>query len=230
MPWSPRSSTSTATSCASTPATTRSSSASARSPLALQQSAYVKQQKQIAHLRSYIDRFRAKATKAKQAQSRIKALERMELIAAAHVDSPFSFEFPATTIHARQLLKLDHVTLGYGGKPMLADVDWAILAGARIGLLGPNGAGKSTLLRAIAGDLVPSAGSATARARPLDRLFRAAPGRAAASRRERAVAPAPARARHARTGAARFSRRLRFSRRSRRTRRCANFRAAKKRG
>ncbi len=64
--------------------------------LALQHSAYVKQQKQIAHLRSYIDRFRAKATKARQAQSRIKALERMELIAAAHVDSPFSFEFPAT--------------------------------------------------------------------------------------------------------------------------------------
>ncbi len=127
--------------------------------LALQQSAHIKQQKQVAHLRSYIDRFRAKATKAKQAQSRIKALERMELIAAAHVDSPFSFEFPATTIHARQLLKLDHATLGYDGKAILADVDWAILAGARIGLLGPNGAGKSTLLRAIAGDLVPSEGS-----------------------------------------------------------------------
>ncbi len=149
--------------------------------LALQQSAYIKQQKQVAHLRSYIDRFRAKATKAKQAQSRIKALERMELIAAAHVDSPFSFEFPATTIHARQLLKLDHVTLGYDGKAILADVDWAILAGARIGLLGPNGAGKSTLLRAIAGDLVPSAGQQIARARPLDRLFRPAPGRATAS-------------------------------------------------
>ncbi len=127
--------------------------------LALQHSAYVKQQKQIAHLRSYIDRFRAKATKARQAQSRIKALERMELIAAAHVDSPFSFEFPATTIHARQLLKLDHATLGYGDKPVLAGVDWAILAGARIGLLGPNGAGKSTLLRAIAGELVPTSGA-----------------------------------------------------------------------
>jgi ATP-binding cassette subfamily F protein 3 len=126
--------------------------------LASQHSAYVKQQKQIAHLRSYIDRFRAKATKARQAQSRIKALERMELIAAAHVDSPFSFEFPATTIHARQLLKLDHVTLGYGGKPILSGVDWAILAGARIGLLGPNGAGKSTLLRAIAGELEPVSG------------------------------------------------------------------------
>jgi len=126
--------------------------------LASQHAAYVKQQKQIAHLRSYIDRFRAKATKARQAQSRIKALERMELIAAAHVDSPFSFEFPATTIHARQLLKLDHVTLGYGGKAILTGVDWAILAGTRIGLLGPNGAGKSTLLRAIAGELKPASG------------------------------------------------------------------------
>jgi ATP-binding cassette subfamily F protein 3 len=126
--------------------------------LASQHAAYVKQQKQIAHLRSYIDRFRAKATKARQAQSRIKALERMELIAAAHVDSPFSFEFPATGIHARQLLKLDHVTLGYGDKAILTGVDWAILAGARIGLLGPNGAGKSTLLRAIAGELAPASG------------------------------------------------------------------------
>jgi ATP-binding cassette subfamily F protein 3 len=127
--------------------------------LALQQSAYVKQQRQIAHLRSYIDRFRAKATKAKQAQSRIKTLERMEMIAAAHVDSPFSFELEAHPTGARQLLKLDHVSLGYGGAPVLENVDWAILAGERIGLLGPNGAGKSTLLRAIAGELAPVSGS-----------------------------------------------------------------------
>jgi len=127
--------------------------------LALQQSAYVKQQRQIAHLRSYIDRFRAKATKAKQAQSRIKTLERMEMIAAAHVDSPFSFEMQAHPTTARQLLKLDHVSLGYGSTPVLANVDWAILAGERIGLLGPNGAGKSTLLRAIAGELTPISGS-----------------------------------------------------------------------
>ena len=127
--------------------------------LALQQSAYVKQQRQIAHLRSYIDRFRAKATKAKQAQSRIKTLERMEMIAAAHVDSPFSFELAAHPTTARQLLKLDHASLGYGGAPVLENVDWSILAGERIGLLGPNGAGKSTLLRAIAGELAPSSGS-----------------------------------------------------------------------
>src|SRR5450631_3522855 len=126
--------------------------------LALQQSAYVKQQKQIAHLRSYIDRFRAKATKAKQAQSRIKALERMELIAAAHVDSPFTFELAATKIDARQLMRLEHVTLGYGDRRILADVDWPLLAGERVGLLGPNGAGKSTLLRAIAGELLPLSG------------------------------------------------------------------------
>ncbi len=121
--------------------------------LAQQQAAYAKQQRQIAHLRSYIDRFRAKATKAKQAQSRIKTLERMELIAAAHVDSPFSFAFPATEIRARQLVKFDHATLGYAGKPVVTGVNWAILPGERIGLLGPNGAGKSTLLRSIAGEL-----------------------------------------------------------------------------
>jgi ATP-binding cassette subfamily F protein 3 len=126
--------------------------------LAQQQAAYAKQQRQIAHLRSYIDRFRAKATKAKQAQSRIKTLERMELIAAAHVDSPFSFAFPATEIHARQLVKLEHATLGYAGKPVVSGVDWAILPGERIGLLGPNGAGKSTLLSTIAGELPPLAG------------------------------------------------------------------------
>jgi len=126
--------------------------------LAQQQAAYAKQQRQIAHLRSYIDRFRAKATKAKQAQSRIKTLERMELIAAAHVDSPFSFAFPATEIHARQLVKLDHATLGYAGESVVSGVDWAILPGERIGLLGPNGAGKSTLLSGIAGELPPLAG------------------------------------------------------------------------
>ncbi len=128
--------------------------------LALQQASYAKQQRQVAHLHSFIDRFRAKATKAKQAQSRIKALERMELIAAAHVDSPFEFAFPPVAAAARQLVLLEHATLGYPAKPpVLANVDWGILAGDRIGLLGPNGAGKSTLLKAIAGTLVPSAGS-----------------------------------------------------------------------
>ncbi len=127
--------------------------------LALQQASYAKQQRQVAHLHSFIDRFRAKATKAKQAQSRIKALERMELIAAAHVDSPFEFTFPPIDAAARQLVLLEHATLGYEGRPpVLAHVDWGILAGDRIGLLGPNGAGKSTLLKAIAGTLAPQAG------------------------------------------------------------------------
>jgi ATP-binding cassette subfamily F protein 3 len=127
--------------------------------LALQQSAYARQQRQVQHLRSYIDRFRAKATKAKQAQSRIKALERMELISAAHVDSPFGFSFAPTATGARQLLQLEHVTLGYpAAPPVFRSLDWSILSGARIGLLGPNGAGKSTLLKAIAGLLPPLAG------------------------------------------------------------------------
>jgi ATP-binding cassette subfamily F protein 3 len=126
--------------------------------LGQQQAAYARQQRQIAHLRAFIERFRAKATKAKQAQSRIKTLERMQLIAAAHVDSPFSFAFPSTPIQARQLMKLEHAALGYGGKPVLTGVEWSIVAGERIGLLGPNGAGKSTLLRAIAGENEPIAG------------------------------------------------------------------------
>ncbi|HUH93685.1 MAG TPA: ATP-binding cassette domain-containing protein [Casimicrobiaceae bacterium] len=126
--------------------------------LAREQAAYARQQKTIAHLRAYVDRFRAKATKAKQAQSRIKALERMEAIAPAHVDSPFSFDFPSAEIHDRQLVRLEHASVGYGGAPVVSGIDWSILAGERIGLLGPNGAGKSTLLRAIAGELEPIAG------------------------------------------------------------------------
>ena len=126
--------------------------------LAQQQAAYSKQQRQMAHLQTFVDRFRAQATKAKQVQSRIKAIERMEHIAAAHVDSPFEFAFAPASIGARQLVRLDRVALGYGGAPVLRDVDWSILAGARIGLLGPNGAGKSTLVKAVGGVLAPSAG------------------------------------------------------------------------
>jgi ATP-binding cassette subfamily F protein 3 len=128
--------------------------------LALQQATYQKQQRQIAHLQSFVDRFRAKATKAKQAQSRIKAIERMELIAAAHVDSPFEFAFPPAAAAARQLVLLEDATLRYGERPPVLDhLTFGILAGERIGLLGPNGAGKSTLMKAIGGTLAPSAGT-----------------------------------------------------------------------
>ncbi len=128
--------------------------------LALQQAMYAKQQRQIAHLQAFVDRFRAKATKAKQAQSRIKALERMERIAAAHADSPFEFSFPPVTTATQRLVQLEQATLGYPGRPPVLDrLDWGILNGDRIGLLGPNGAGKSTLLKAIAGALPPRSGA-----------------------------------------------------------------------
>jgi ATP-binding cassette subfamily F protein 3 len=127
--------------------------------LALTQASYAKQQRQIAHLRSYIDRFRAKATKARQAQSRIKALERMETIAPAHVESPFHFEFAPVETRGRHLVHLEQATLGYDGAPVLHAIDWCVDADARIGLLGANGAGKSTLLKALAGRLVPSTGT-----------------------------------------------------------------------
>jgi ATP-binding cassette subfamily F protein 3 len=121
--------------------------------LALQQSAFEKQQKAIAHLEAFITRFRAKATKASQAQSRIRALEKLERIAAAHVDSPFTFGFRAPLEKPRQLFRLEEATLGYGDKPVLSGVEWSVLPGDAIGLLGPNGAGKSTLLKSIVGNL-----------------------------------------------------------------------------
>ena len=122
--------------------------------LALQQAAYAKQQRQVEHLQAFVDRFRAKASKAKQAQSRLKTLERMERIAAAHVDSPFDFAFAPAGTHARQLVRLERATLAYGdARPVFEDLELSILAGDRIGLLGPNGAGKSTLVKALAGTM-----------------------------------------------------------------------------
>jgi ATP-binding cassette subfamily F protein 3 len=121
--------------------------------LAQQQAAFEKQQRTIAHLEAFITRFRAKATKARQAQSRIKALEKLERIAAAHVDSPFSFAFKPPTEKPRQLFRLEDASLGYGARPILTGVEWSVLPGDAIGLLGPNGAGKSTLLKSIVGDL-----------------------------------------------------------------------------
>jgi len=121
--------------------------------LAQQQSAYQKQQREIAHIQSFVTRFKAQATKARQAQSRIKALERMEVIAMAHVDSPFNFTFPAPQKMPNPLLTLDEVTIGYENKTILPNVTLSIAAGDRIGLLGSNGAGKSSLLKTLAGAL-----------------------------------------------------------------------------
>jgi ATP-binding cassette subfamily F protein 3 len=123
--------------------------------LAQQQSAYQKQQREVAHIQSYISRFRAQATKARQAQSRIKALERMELIAAAHVDSPFNFSFRDPEKLPSQLLQLNKVSIGYGDTPILSNVKLHISSGDRIGLLGANGAGKSTLIKVLSGKLKP---------------------------------------------------------------------------
>ena len=126
--------------------------------LAQQQSAYVKQQAHIAHLQSFIDRFKAKATKAVQAQSRIKALARLELIAPAHLDSEFAFEFIEPAHLPNPLLKLDEVNLGYGDTTIVQNVSLSIESGARIGLLGVNGSGKSTLIKTIAGEITPLSG------------------------------------------------------------------------
>ena len=125
---------------------------------ALQSSAFAKQQKQIAHLHSFIDRFKAKATKAKQAQSRVKTLERMELIAAAHIDSPFEFSFREPDAKPRQLIHLKEANLGYENKTILEKVEWRLFYGDKIGLLGPNGAGKSTLVKSLAGTLALQSG------------------------------------------------------------------------
>ncbi len=126
--------------------------------LALQQAMYEKQQRKVAHLHSYIDRFRVQATKARQAQSRIKALERMEMISAAHVDSQFNFEFRAPVSAPDPLLVLDDVNAGYADKTILNKVLLTIRPGERIGLLGKNGAGKSTLIKLLAAELKPLSG------------------------------------------------------------------------
>ncbi|WP_435038420.1 ATP-binding cassette domain-containing protein [Pseudomonas neuropathica] len=129
--------------------------------LAQQQQAYEKQQAQRAHMESYIARFKAQATKARQAQSRIKALERMEELSAAHVDSPFDFVFRESSKISSPLIDLSDARLGYGDKTILEKVKLQLTPGARIGLLGPNGAGKSTLIKNLAGELSPIAGRLT---------------------------------------------------------------------
>jgi ATP-binding cassette subfamily F protein 3 len=123
-----------------------------------QQAEFARQQRAIAHIRSYIDRFKTHASKARQAQSRIKALERMELIAPAHVDTPFRFAFRDPPKIPNPLLKLEHVGVTYGQQPVFDDASLLLVPGDRVGLLGPNGAGKSTLIRLLAGTQDPSRG------------------------------------------------------------------------
>ena len=126
--------------------------------LALQQAMFVKQQREIAHLKSYIDRFRAKATKARQAQSRIKALARMEEVTAAHVDTPFEFRFFEPVGSPDPMLMLEDAAAGYGDTAVLRGLTLTLRPGERLGLLGRNGAGKSTLIRLLAGEAAPLAG------------------------------------------------------------------------
>jgi len=129
--------------------------------LALQQAAFDKQQRQIAHLESFITRFKAKASKARQAQSRVKALERLERISAAHVDTPFDFHFDTPASLPNPLLSLDGIAIGYGDKPILSRISLSVEGGSRIGLLGVNGAGKSTLVKLLAEELAPLQGRLT---------------------------------------------------------------------
>lgn len=121
--------------------------------LAQQQQAFEKQQETRAHLQKYIDRFKAQATKARQAQSRIKQLERMQELAPAHVDTPFTFSFREPSKMSSPLLALEHADIGYGDKLIVTNVNLQITPTSRIGLLGMNGAGKSTLIKSLVGDL-----------------------------------------------------------------------------
>ncbi|BAZ92667.1 ABC transporter [Thiohalobacter thiocyanaticus] len=128
--------------------------------LAQQQSAFERQQREVAHIERFVARFRAKASKARQAQSRLKTLERMQLIAPAHVDSPFRFRFPAPRKLPNPLLQLKDCSIGYDRRPLLEQVKLSLTPEARIGLLGPNGAGKSTLIKCLVGELPVLAGEA----------------------------------------------------------------------
>jgi len=126
--------------------------------LALQQSLQSRQVRRIAEITAFVNRFRASATKSRQAQSRLKMLERMELIVPAHVDSPFEFDFAAPLKTPRPLLTVENAACGYSGSSVVAGINVVISPLDRIALLGPNGAGKSTLAKMLAGEAAPLAG------------------------------------------------------------------------
>jgi ATP-binding cassette subfamily F protein 3 len=126
--------------------------------LALQQALQVRQMRRVAEITSFVNRFRASATKSRQAQSRLKMLERMERIVPAHVDSPFEFEFAAPLKTPRPLLTVEGAACGYADTRILAGINVSIAPQDRIALLGPNGAGKSTLTKMLAGCAAPLAG------------------------------------------------------------------------
>ena len=136
------------------------------SELAEQAALFTRQQREIRHMESFVERFRAKASKARQAQSRLKALERMQRIAPAHVDSPFEFSFATPAKLPRPLLALENQAAGYEGRPIVEGVNLTIAPGDRIALLGRNGAGKSTLMKLLAGEL-PALGGVRTEARDL---------------------------------------------------------------
>jgi len=124
----------------------------------LQQAEFEKQQKEIEHLESFINRFKAKASKATQAQSRVKALDKMDKVSAVQIRQKFGFEFKSINKNITELVSLEKVQAGYGEVTILNHIVMRILAGQRIGLLGRNGEGKSTLIKVICGELEKQAG------------------------------------------------------------------------
>ncbi|WP_218997525.1 ABC transporter ATP-binding protein [Shewanella algae] len=126
--------------------------------MAQQQVAYERQQRERAHMQSFVDRFRYKASKAKQAQSRLKALERMTELMPSKADSPFYMAFREPDALPNPLVKMEDVSVGYGDKAILNKVHLNLVPGARIGLLGRNGAGKSTLIKLLSEQLSPMRG------------------------------------------------------------------------
>ncbi|TAJ82646.1 MAG: ATP-binding cassette domain-containing protein [Gallionellaceae bacterium] len=127
--------------------------------IAQQNQAFERQQEKIAHMEDFVRRFRAQATKAKQAQSRIKALERIQRIAAVHItDGHFELEIEAPERSPDLLLRAEKMGFAYGDKKLFSNIELVLRAGARIALLGPNGAGKSTLIKLLVGELQPTSG------------------------------------------------------------------------